>query len=169
MAGSIVGDLIGKRSIVYAPINKAGTLFLFARLLDEFDMLIEEISADCSYVVARRRVDSGWERVVISLAFKSSDICSGSDITGDLLICWEHDWHDCPLKTFELKALFENGTMLNPENDNSAKINDDSNILNIIPDGSSELLKNREVTRKRFEKAISDLDEKIKKNFSEYK
>ena len=42
MAKSIVGDLIGRKNIVYAPTNRAGVLLLFARLVDEFEMLVEE-------------------------------------------------------------------------------------------------------------------------------
>jgi len=185
MTKSIVGDLVGKRGIVYSPVNRAGVLLLFARLLDEFDMLVEEIAEDCSFVVVRRRVDAGWERVKISLSYKSSEFSDGSPDDGDLLICWHHDWPDCPLKAFELKALFENNpddtkaenskSEINNPKDNLEMPNPDSSndndnpgvisISDIIPPDAGELLEKRGVRRERFEKAIGDLDDKIKKIF----
>ena len=170
MAKSIVGDPVGRRGIIYAPTNKAGVLMLFARLLDEFDMLIEETADDCGYVIARRRVDVGWERVKISLSYKSSDFGDGSSDDVDLLICWRHDWPECPIKAFELKALFENerednnpgpGKVPAPSEDDP----ENHSISNILPRDSSDLLENRGIRRERFEKAIGDLDEKIKKIF----
>ena len=170
MANPIVGDLIGKRGIVYAPINRAGVLMLFARLLDEFDMLVEQISDDCSYVIALRRIEYGWERVKITLAFRSSDLNDSVAIEGDLLICWHHDWPECPLKTFELKALFENGL----PSDNDKMVRDDrenkataSAFDEIIAGDSGELLLRRGVTQRRFEKAVDELDSKIKNIFPE--
>jgi hypothetical protein len=173
MAKSIVGDLIGKRNIVYAPINRAGVLGLFCRLLDEFDMLLEETAADCGYVIARRRVDNGWERVKINLAYRSSEFSDGNPEDGDLLICWHHDWPGCPLKAFELKALFENDNQPTtpaspqPAVDRSADKKNEANLSDIMPDDSAALLANRAITIKRFEKAIGDLDDKIKNFFPE--
>ena len=170
MAKSIVGDLIGKRNIVYAPVNRAGVLGLFSRLLDEFDMFLEETAADCSYVIARRRVDNGWERVKINLSYRSSEFNNGDIEDGDLLICWNHDWPDCPLKAFELKALFENdfqpvqssnpGPGVKPVKDSN-----EVTLPEIMPADSNELIANRTVAIRRFEKAIDDLDDKIKNFF----
>jgi len=169
MAKSIVGDLIGKRGIVYAPINRAGVLLLFSRLLDEFDMLVEETAEDCGFVIVRRRVDKGWERVKIFLAYKSSEFSDGNADDSDFLICWHHDRLECPLKVFALKALFEGSSdgkkgELVTETNQSEKAQSDT-LANILPENSSELLVNRAVTRDRFEKAIGDLDEKIKNIF----
>jgi hypothetical protein len=170
MARSIVGDLIGKRNIVYAPVNRAGVLGLFCRLLDEFDMLLEETAADCSYVIARRRVDSGWERVKINLAYRSSDFSNGDPEDGDLLICWHHDRPDCPLKAFELKSLFDNDSSPVTAASTQSAVSQptggrENTLTDIIPDDSTDLLANRAVTIKRFEKAIGDLDDKIKNFF----
>ncbi|MCD6163645.1 MAG: hypothetical protein J7K40_14685 [candidate division Zixibacteria bacterium] len=184
---SIVGDLIGKHNIIYAPVNKAGVMFMFSRLLNEFDILIEEVSANCNYVIARRCIDNysdnkHWERVKIVFALKSSEFNNGSQIDGDILICWNNDWPDCSLKTFELKSLCNEeqkpDTILTISNDDSEsnKIemppshrNDGIatlSIQNIIPGDCSELLMRRRVTKLKFEQAIKDLDQKIKNNFS---
>jgi len=169
MAKSIVGDLIGKRGIVYAPINRAGVLLLFSRLLDEFDMLVEETAEDCGFVVVRRRVDTGWERVKIFLSYKSSEFNDNAADDNDFLICWHHDRPECPLKVFELKALFEGKTdEKNGEEvtgPNPDQVFPGKSLTDILPENSSELLINRAVTRERFNKAIGDLDDKIKNIF----
>ncbi len=178
MAKSIVGDLIGRRNIVYAPVNRSGVLLLFARLLDEFDMLVEETAEDCSYVIVRRRVDKGWERIQVNLAYKSSDYTRNDFSDNELLICWNHDWQDCPLKVFELKQLFNQDNppsvdsgnekpkaeIENPGNDSNART---ITFSDIIPQNPGEILNGRNLTAKRFEKAIGDLDEKIKNFFPE--
>lgn len=177
MAKSIVGSLVGRRGIVYAPVNRAGVLFLFSRLLDEFDMLVEEISPDCRYVVSRRRVnaaDSGqisgddfWERVRIAIAYRSSEFQKNSFAEDDLLICWYHDWRACPLETFELKALFEeSGAAGRPQTTvNEGMAEKPPAIPDVGSPESGELLLNRKAVQKRFEKAIDELDRKIKKSF----
>jgi hypothetical protein len=170
MAKSIVGDLIGKRNIVYAPINRAGVLVMFARLLDEFDMLLEETSPDGDYVIVRRRVDTGWERVKVGLAYKSSEFNDFDIDDGDLLICWNHDWPECPVTPFELRSLFESeyqqsrgpGTETTEGKKGETQ---NASLENIMPENPGKLLKNRNITRQRFDKAISDLDDKIKNFF----
>jgi hypothetical protein len=172
MARSIVGDLIGRKNIVYAPTNRAGVLLLFARLIDEFEMLVEETAEDSGYVIVRRRVDGGWERIKIFLAYRSSEFDAKDVDDGSLLICWHHDSPECPLEAFALKALFENSNSLTgkgiprekkePDNPDSSA---GASFSDIIPENSDELLTGREATRKRFNQAIDDLDEKIKNFF----
>lgn len=170
MNKSIVGELVGKRGIVYAPVNRAGVLLIFSRLLDEFDMLVEETAEDCGYIIARRRVDTGqpgssrWERVKIALAYESLElqqnniIDTDSEAAADLLICWQHNWPDCPLETFELRSIFATSAVPAAESQSQA-----ATLNDIIPENSGQLLKDRSTTQRRFEKAVSDLDEKIRK------
>jgi hypothetical protein len=172
MEKSIVGELVGKRGIVYAPVNRAGVLLIFSRLLDEFDMLVEEIDAECSYLISRRRMDAGqpgagrWERVKIALACTSAelkDIAKSSENTqgsADLLICWQHDWPDCPIETFELRSLFATKPTIQGE-----PITTETGLAEMLPENSGLILKNRGASQKRFEKAIGELDDKIKKMY----
>jgi len=173
MNKSIVGELVGKRGIVYAPVNRAGVLLIFSRLLDEFEMLVEETADDCRYIIARRRVDTGqpgssrWERVKIALAYESAEIQEAnkidtdSDGSADLLICWQHNWPECPLETFELRSIF--AITAAPSASPAEPANQAVSLNDIIPEDSGQLLKERSTTQKRFEKAVSDLDDKIRK------
>lgn len=103
---SIVGDLINFRGLVYAPLNENGVVFLFGKVLDDLHMYVEEIKPGFPDCVARRFTGKGWERLRIEFEFRSSafkthghdpDVC-------DMVICWEHDWKDCPLEVIELKS-----------------------------------------------------------------
>ena len=103
---SVVGDLINFRGLVYSPLNENGVVFLFGRVADDLHMYIEEIKPGFPDCVARRFTGKGWERVLIEFEFASSNFkAHGHDPNGcDIVICWEHDWKDCPLEVIELKT-----------------------------------------------------------------
>jgi len=103
---SIVGDLINFRGLVYAPLNENGVVFLFGKVLDDLHMYVEEIRPGFPDCVARRFTGKGWERLRIEFEFLSSAFkIHGHDTDAcDMIICWEHDWKDCPLEIIELKS-----------------------------------------------------------------
>lgn len=103
---SVVGDLINFRGLVYSPLNENGVVFLFGRVADDLHMYIEEIKPGFPDCVARRFTGKGWERVLIEFEYASSNFKThGHDPNGcDIVICWEHDWKDCPLEVIELKT-----------------------------------------------------------------
>ena len=102
---SIVGDVINFRGLVYGPVNEMGVVALFAKVSEEIGFIIEEIRADFPDCIARRQVDRGWERVAIEFELKSSSFHRhGHDAEAcDLIVCWEHDWEDCPVPVLALK------------------------------------------------------------------
>lgn len=103
--GSIVGDLINFRGLVYAPINENGVIFLFGKVAEDLNMYVEEIKPGFPDCIARRFTGRGWERVRVEFEYASSNFQKhGHDPKKcDVLICWEHDWKDCPLEVIELK------------------------------------------------------------------
>jgi hypothetical protein len=103
---SVVGDLINFRGLVYAPVNENGVVFLFGKMVEDLNMYVEEIKPGFPDCIARRFVGKGWERVSIEFEYKSSNFVQhGHDPNGcDLIVCWEHDWKDCPIEIIELKT-----------------------------------------------------------------
>lgn len=103
---SIVGDLINFRGLVYAPVNENGVIFLFGKIADDLNMYIEEIKPGFPDCIARRFVGKGWERIRIEFEFKSSNFVQHQHIVEDcdIIVCWEHDWKNCPLEVIELKT-----------------------------------------------------------------
>jgi len=62
---------------------------------------------DCE---AKRCVDrktQRWQRVQIEFEFHSSNFAQhGHEPAGcDVVVCWEHDWPECPLEVVELRSL----------------------------------------------------------------
>jgi len=104
---SIVGDLINFRGLVYSPINENGVIFLFGKVIEDLNMYIEEIKPGFPDCVGRRFTGKGWERVYIEFEHKSSNFKQhGHDPDEcDLIVCWEHDWPDCPLEVMELREI----------------------------------------------------------------
>lgn len=103
---SIVGDLINFRGLVYAPINENGVIFLFGKVADDLNMYIEEIKPGFPDCIGRRFVGKGWERVAIEFEYQSQNFKQhGHDAKKcDIIICWEHNWKDCPIEVIELKS-----------------------------------------------------------------
>lgn len=102
---SIVGDLINFRGLVYSPINENGVIFLFGKVAEDLNMYVEEIKAGFPDCIARRFTGKGWERVAIEFEFNSKNfLLHGHDHNKcDIIVCWEHDWSDCPIEVIELK------------------------------------------------------------------
>jgi predicted transport protein len=101
---SIVGELINFRGMVYAPQDERGVVLLFGKVADDLNMYIEEIRPEAPGAIVRRYTGSGWERVRVEFAYNSSQIRQRNAADNcDLIVCWEHDWADCPLDVVELQ------------------------------------------------------------------
>lgn len=102
---SIVGDLINFRGMLYAPMSESGVVYLFGKMADDLNMYIEEIRPEAPDAIARRFTGKGWERLRVEFEFRSSQYrLRGHDADDcDLIVCWEHDWTDCPVEVLELR------------------------------------------------------------------
>jgi hypothetical protein len=111
---SIVGDLINFRGLVYAPLNENGVIFLFGKVADDLNMYIEEIKPGFPDCIGRRFIGKGWERVAIEFEYQSQNFKQhGHDHKKcDIIICWEHNWDNCPIEVIELKSEIQ--SMSNP-------------------------------------------------------
>src|SRR6185312_9576094 len=57
---------------------------------------------------ALRRVDrEHWQRVRIEFEYESRNFLDHMHDAADcdLIVCWKHNWPDCPLEVLELKSL----------------------------------------------------------------
>jgi hypothetical protein len=106
---SIVGDLINFRGLVYSPTNENGVIFLFGKVMEDQNMYIEEIKPGFPDCIGRRFTGRGWERVYIEFEYKSSnfDLHKHDPKDCDIIVCWEHDWVQCPLEVIELSEIIK--------------------------------------------------------------
>jgi hypothetical protein len=104
---SVVGDLINFRGLVYSPINENGVIFIFGKIIEDLNMYIEEIKPGFPDCVGRRFTGRGWEKVAIEFEFKSSHFRDHKHNPKecDLIVCWEHDWLECPIEVIELREI----------------------------------------------------------------
>jgi len=105
---TVVGELINFRGMVWAPVNEQGVVFLFGKIAHELGMYVEVVRPGYPDCIAKRYIGKGrWEEVRVEFEFKSSGFSAhGHDPTEcDVLVCWEHDWPECPkrIEVIELR------------------------------------------------------------------
>lgn len=102
----VLGEKIDFRGLLHAPVNEQGVVYLFGMLSRDLGFVVESVQSSFPDCKAKRRLkDNRWQRVRIEFEHKSSNfVLHKHDITKcDLIVCWEHDWKDCPLEVISLK------------------------------------------------------------------
>jgi AcrR family transcriptional regulator len=100
------GAVLAFRAMAFAPINEAGVVALFGMAAAELGYSIETVTAGFPDCTARRHIGGGrWEGVRIEFEYRSRAFREhGHDPAGcDVIVCWEHDWPDCPLEVLALR------------------------------------------------------------------
>lgn len=106
---SIVGKPINYGGLVYAPINELGVVLLFGMIFEEMGMIVEEIRSGFPDAVIRRFNGRGWTRENVEFEYKSSQYKQHKHLLSgcDIIVCWIHDWRNCPLEVWELSELIK--------------------------------------------------------------
>ena len=114
LGGRASGPALAFRAMTHAPVNELGVVLLFGMVAEELGYAVDSIGAafpDCAAkrLVAHgpRAADQRWEPVRIEFEYRSrAFLYHGHDANAcDVVVCWEHDWPDCPLEVLELKAV----------------------------------------------------------------
>jgi hypothetical protein len=91
-----------------APTNEMGVMFLFGAVAREMGFMMMRLQAAFPDGEAYREVEPGrWQRVRIEFEFESRNFLAHlHPISGcELIVCWEHNWPECPMEVVELKNL----------------------------------------------------------------
>ena len=110
--GELVGAPRGFRGLVHAPVTESGAVHLFGLLGPELGIAVEKIGTafpDCIALKAMGGKGERWRRVRVEFEHRSSNFrAHGHEAAGcDVIVCWEHDWKDCPVEVVELKSKVE--------------------------------------------------------------
>lgn len=110
--GPEYGPPIDFRGLRHAPINEQGVVFLFGMVSYEIGFIVEAVHASFPDCEAKRCIDrrnERWQRVRIEFEFRSRTFRDhGHDLAGcDLIVCWEHNWPECPLQVVELRRVID--------------------------------------------------------------
>lgn len=105
--GQRLGPFLNFRGLQHAPINEQGVVFLFGMVAFDLGYVVEGVGTGFPDCDAKRSTDSAgrvWERVRIEFEYRSRNFQThGHDPAGcDLIVCWEHNWADCPVEVLEL-------------------------------------------------------------------
>ncbi|HUY89831.1 MAG TPA: hypothetical protein VMV10_13940 [Pirellulales bacterium] len=98
------------RGLRHEPTSELGVIYLFGMLSEQLGMVVEALQPGFPDCEAKRCVDLGrdrWQRVRIEFEFLSRNFRDhGHDPAGcELIVCWRHDWPECPLEVIELRSV----------------------------------------------------------------
>ena len=92
----------------HAPTNENGVLFLFGILAAELGFVVMKLQSEFPDCKAMRKIDEKcWQEVWIEFEFESRNFLAHKHRPDgcDLIVCWEHNWEECPLEVVELKSV----------------------------------------------------------------
>lgn len=105
--GQRYGDPIRFRALEHAPVDEAGVIFLLALMAANLGFIVERLGPGFPDAEAKRRVADGeWRRVRLEFEFRSRSFQKHrhDPAACDLVVCWQHDWPQCPVEVLELKS-----------------------------------------------------------------
>jgi len=106
-AGPVYGMPLITSPLAFGPVNEAGVLFLFGMLAERLGFIMTHVQTafpDCQGLV---RVDeNSCQMVRIEVEYESRNFREHmhSPKDCDLIVCWIHNWPDCPLEVIELRT-----------------------------------------------------------------
>jgi len=107
MEKQVYGAPMDFKGLRHAPLNEQGVVYVFALAARDIGFTVEAIGTSFPDCEAKRQIDTKgekWQRVRIEFEHLSSDFRRhGHPVEGcDLIVCWKHDWPECPLEVVEL-------------------------------------------------------------------
>lgn len=163
---NVVGKLINFRGLVYAPVEENGVIFLFSKLNADLNLNVETIRKGFPDCIAKRKIGKDlWEEINIEFEYKSSHFKAHGHmelmergVKCDMIVCWEHDWKECPkeIEILELKSeylKFENDQAAEPETKANAKIEKKDVLFGNFKEST--------LLYEKFEKSILAIDQHL--------
>lgn len=104
----VYGHPLMMAALANAPTNELGVVFLFGVLAERLGFQVLRLQAEFPDCEALRRTENDrWQRVAIEFEFESRNfLIHGHDERQcDLIVCWKHNWEDCPINVLELSTM----------------------------------------------------------------
>lgn len=109
-AEKLYGAPLNFRELRHEPVNEQGVVFLFGMVARELGFLVEAVGIGYPDCKAKQRDKKGYYRETnIEFEFKSINFRDhGHDPSEcNLIVCWEHNWPECPIQVIELKSAIK--------------------------------------------------------------
>jgi hypothetical protein len=94
--------------LVYAPVNEQGVIFLFGAVAWHLGYVVQRWQTEFPDCEAIRRVSQDRCQLVrAEMEYESRNFLKHMHDASkcDLIICWKHNWPECPLEVVELRTL----------------------------------------------------------------
>ena len=106
------GSPIDFRGLRHEPVNENGVVFLFGMVASELGYSVEAVQAGFPDCEAKRQIRADkWQAVRIEFEFESRNFrdhghCHSTEDC-DVIVCWRHNWDECPLEVLELRRVIK--------------------------------------------------------------
>jgi len=105
----LFGEPIDFRGLRHAPINEQGVVYLFGMVSRELGFSVEALQQgfpDCEGKYLHDKNRKLWAKARIEFEFRASNFREHhhDENECDVIVCWENDWPECPLRVVELRS-----------------------------------------------------------------
>ena len=107
----LYGAPVRQWSLAHYPINELGVVFLFGTLASELGYVVTRLQSEFPDCEAMRQVGVDiWQRIRIEFEYESSNFVKHGHNAKecDVIVCWTHNWEECPLEVVELRRVISN-------------------------------------------------------------
>jgi hypothetical protein len=104
----VYGPLIRPYPMIHGPINENGVLYLFGTVSERLGFVVTLIQGAFPDCYAMRLVDvDRWQPVRIEFEYESRNFLRHLHDPSqcDIIVCWKHNWPECPLEVIELSKI----------------------------------------------------------------
>lgn len=102
------GNPLPHSPMSYAPTNEAGVMVLFGSMASELGFMIQRVQVEFPDCEALRKTGPNrWQKVRIEFEYESHSFLTHMHPAEqcDLIVCWHHNWPDCPLEVLALEGV----------------------------------------------------------------
>jgi hypothetical protein len=104
----IYGALMNPSPLAHGPTNEMGVLFLFGTVAAQLGFVVTWVRSefpDCEAMILVG--PEKWQRIRIEFEYESRNFLKHMHDAKecDLIVCWKHNWPECPVEVLELKGV----------------------------------------------------------------
>jgi hypothetical protein len=97
-----------RTAMAHGPVNEAGVIFLFGALAMQLGFMVLQMRTEFPDCEAMREVEpERLQRLLIEIEYESRNFLKHfHSVKGcDMIVCWIHNWPECPLEVVELRSV----------------------------------------------------------------
>jgi len=109
----LLGRASGSEVMPFEPRSESGVVLLFGALAEKLCFRVIKVDKGFPDMIAWRRLPQTehWQQVRVEFEVRSRNYITHGHplpprgVPADVIICWEHNWPDCPIEVIELCKL----------------------------------------------------------------